>query len=297
MPSPDNIIRQFSGSAGHLTVQTWEQSNDTRKIIVFAHGGGQTRHSWRRTANRLHTEGWAVATYDARGHGDSAWSSSCDYGLEHQADDVIAVVEQLNEALDKKFQIRANTPRRPVLVGASMGGAASLIGQSRCPELASALVLVDVVPRVEHKGLQRVRDFLSDTADGFNDIHEVAQAVTAYNHHRIAKPRPEGLRKNVRERNGRLHWHWDPEFISSGQVDQTRLAHQLEEAALGITVPTLLIRGANSDIVSPDGAAQLQELIPHAQVSTIADVGHMVAGDDNDQFTSQLNDFLDQQLF
>src|SRR5207245_1478083 len=76
----------------------------------------------------------------------------------------------------------------------------------------------------------------------------------------------EGLKRNVRlKEDGRWHWHWDPAFLLQREGDQEtrRMGYdRLTAAARSVRVPTLLVRGAQSDIVSPEGAAELQSLIP-----------------------------------
>ena len=105
----------------------------------------------------------------------------------------------------------------PVLIGASLGGLSSLVAIGEAPPgpaVAAGLVLVDVAPRLEEKGIERIAEFMLGNLDGFADLEEVADAVAAYNPHR---PRPKdlsGLRKNVRLRDdGRWYWHWDPSFL------------------------------------------------------------------------------------
>jgi pimeloyl-ACP methyl ester carboxylesterase len=100
--------------------------------VVLLHGGGQTRYSWRATARELADGGWYALALDLRGHGQSSWSPDGRYDLDRFADDVVAIVEYLG--------------RPPVLVGASLGGNASLAALGHHPELALALVLVDVSP-------------------------------------------------------------------------------------------------------------------------------------------------------
>lgn len=292
--SPNSRLLHLTGGAGQLAVELWDHPDDHDTIIVFSHGGGQTRHSWQRTAERLYSDGWTVATFDARGHGDSGWSESGSYNFTDIADDLAGVINQLNQVLSPA-QDQSPTPRKTTLIGASMGGAASLIAQARNPHLATALVLVDVTPRVELKGLERIHQFVTAAPGGFDNLEQVAAAVTAYNPTRPTPPRIEGLRKNLRTRDGRLHWHWDPKVFSGGKegVDIDP-AQQLEQAAAAITTPTLLIRGSRSDIVTDEGVNTLRRLIPHAQVSTVLGAGHMVVGDDNDQFTTELGEFLRQ---
>jgi pimeloyl-ACP methyl ester carboxylesterase len=190
-----------------------------------------------------------------------------------------------------------------VLVGASLGGIASIlaIGRSEAP-VARGLVLVDVAPKIEQSGALRIGAFMSEHMEsGFGSLEEVADAVAAYNPHR---PRPtdlSGLKKNVRQRaDGRWVWHWDPRFMSGkpGSQDETRvsLVHEenLSAAARNITVPTLLVRGRVSDLLSEEGARDLLTLVPHAEFVDVEGAGHMVAGDKNDLFNDAIVGFLDR---
>ncbi|MBW3668780.1 MAG: alpha/beta hydrolase, partial [Actinobacteria bacterium] len=132
--------------------------------------------------------------------------------------------------------------------------------------------------------------------EGFATPDEVADAVAADTPHR---PRPtdlSGLRKNVRRgEDGRWHWHWDPRFLTGGRTDEPRSYRneaRLDDAARSITLPTLLVRGRSSDVLSADGARHLQGLVPHAEVVDVAGAGHMVAGDRNDAFNDAVVSFL-----
>jgi pimeloyl-ACP methyl ester carboxylesterase len=148
---------------------------------------------------------------------------------------------------------------------------------------------------MEPEGVDRIKAFMNSAPDGFATLDEAADAVAAYLHHR---PRPadlSGLRKNLRQRpDGRWAWHWDPRFMTQGERhnefdDLDRLA----AAARAVSVPTLLVRGGISDVVSMDGARELQALVPHAQLVDVAGAGHMVAGDRNDRFSEAVLTFLD----
>jgi pimeloyl-ACP methyl ester carboxylesterase len=258
--------------------------------VVLWHGGGQTRHAWRNTLDDIAARGWRVYSVDLRGHGESDWDDEGDYSFDAFAADVRAVVDDL--------------PRPPVLIGASLGGIASLaaIGEADDPaRVARALVLVDVAPRIEQDGVRRIGDFMTGNLDGFDSLDEVADAIAAYNPHR---PRPtdlSGLKKNLRQRDdGKWVWHWDPRFVSGrfGSTDETRTSmvqpDRLERAARTLTLPVLLVRGRMSDLLSEEGVRQLQALVPHAEVADVAGAGHMVAGDRNDLFTASVLEFLDR---
>ncbi|MCW0212656.1 MAG: alpha/beta hydrolase [Pseudonocardia sp.] len=275
----------FDGAAGKIVGDRWEATSARRGTALLLHGGGQTRHSWFRTAAALAEHGWTSIALDARGHGDSDWAPDGDYGTDGLVDDLAAVVAELGE------------PEPPLLIGASMGGMTSLMGQGERGDLARALVLVDIVPKVEPDGVRRIMDFMGANPDGFASLDEVADAVRAYNPHRRRPPNPEGLRKNVRLReNGRWYWHWDPAFLRIDSEPRRSTSYErARNAAAAVRVPTLLVRGAQSDIVSDEGVTELLELIPGARHVDVSATGHMVAGDDNDVFTRTVLDFLASQ--
>jgi len=257
--------------------------------VVLLHGGGQTRHSWGTTLETIGTRGWRGYSVDLRGHGDSEWAADGDYTLDALSGDVLAIT--------RTFDVP------PALVGASLGGIASLaaIGEHPGQDVARALVLVDVAPRIEEAGRDRIGAFMIERMEeGFASLDEVADAIQRYNPHR---PRPKnlaGLEKNLRRRDGRWYWHWDPVFISGklGGKDETRSSlvdpDRLQAAARALTVPTLLVRGRVSDLLSEEGAQELLQLVPHARLVDVAGAGHMVAGDRNDLFNDAVVSFLDE---
>jgi pimeloyl-ACP methyl ester carboxylesterase len=258
---------------------------DGRPVLLF-HGGGQTRHAWGGTAAQLGDAGWRVLNVDLRGHGDSDWAEDGDYTLDAFTADVRAAA------------LAQRAP--PAIVGASMGGLSALLAIAEAPEpsrVASALVLVDVAPKLELAGISRIAEFMLGSVDGFASLDEVADAIAAYNPHR---PRPtdlSGLRKNVRQRpDGRWYWHWDPRFISGGNpADEPRSfadSDRLDDAARALRLPTMLVRGRLSDVVSEEGARHLLDLVPHARYVDVGDAGHMVAGDRNDAFNDAVAEFL-----
>lgn len=175
-----------------------------------------------------------------------------------------------------------------------MGGNTALVAQGEDSQLGSALVLVDIAPRIEPVGVRQITEFMSAHPEGFATLEEVSEAVQAYNPHRRRPSSLEGLKKNVRlGSDRRWHWHWDPAFLRRGD-EPTRVARyeRLAGAARGVDVPTLVVRGKNSAVLSEDGVAELLGLIPHA-IATEAAAGHMVAGDDNAIFIRQVTSFLD----
>lgn len=278
-----------TGGAGTLVGDVWEPPRDDarraepRDELLMLHGGAQTRHSWSRAARRLAGEGYRVTCMDARGHGDSDWAADGDYEIHRMSEDLERIVAELYPG------------RKPVLVGASLGGLTGMLALGTGKDVARALVLVDVTPRLESAGVERIGEFMRSGLDGFASLDEVADAVAAYQPHRTRTRNPEGLRKNVRQKaDGRWYWHWDPRFVSNASAENAELGNRFfTELVPHITVPTLLIRGGRSDIVSDETTRHLRELLPHAHTHEVPDAGHMVAGDDNAVFLDQLEWFLE----
>ena len=246
--------------------------------VVLGHGGGQTRHSWDKCEVQLAAAGYFAINYDLRGHGDSDWSPDGDYGIETRAHDLIAVAGQGS---------------RPVaLVGASLGGITALVAASLGFEVA-ALVLVDIVPKMSPVGVAKIRSFMMAHGDGFASHAEAADAISAYYPDR---PRPKdlsGLSKNLRlGEDGRYRWHWDQRMMTDTRADPRHLLELLDRADWTDRVPTLLVRGMKSDIVTEDGVADLRRRIPALEIADIRGAGHMVAGDKNDEFNAAVIAFL-----
>jgi pimeloyl-ACP methyl ester carboxylesterase len=278
------LVRRIPGAGVELAAE--EYPVDVPKgTALLLHGGGQTRHSWKGAALTLARSGWRTFTLDTRGHGDSGWAPDGDYSMDVMMADLVAVAAWVGEG----------DQRPPVLIGASMGGLTSLLAVGEGLVDARALVLVDVAPRVEGDGAARVSGFMRRHVDGFATLEDVAVAVSEYNPQRRRPRSPDGLRKNVRlAEDGRWYWHWDPALVRRDpdrprrQPDPVRL----REAARGIDVPTLVVRGAQSDVLSEEGVRELLSLVPGSRAVDVAGTGHMVAGDDNDAFIDQVGRFL-----
>lgn len=249
-------------------------------LVVLLHGGGQTRHAWRATARNLGAAGYHAVAPDLRGHGDSDWAPDADYAQESFARDLRALVQALGQP-------------RPILVGASLGAASALMAVGDGLVDAGALVMVDFVPSTAPEGFERTKSFMASNLDGFASLEEVADAITAF---RGGGERPadlSGLAKVVRlGPDGRYHWHWDRRQLDCRIREYPTRHLRLGECARRVRVPTLLLRGAHSDVVTEAGARELLQMCPQAELIDIAGVGHMIAGDRNDSFGRAAGPFL-----
>ena len=254
--------------------------------VVFLHGGGQTRRSWGRAAAAVAERGWQAVTVDLRGHGESDWSKDGDYRVTSFAGDVIEVLRHL--------------PPRPVLVGASLGGfTAMIIAGELSPAMVRAVVLVDIVPNMDPSGASRIHSFMNDRMmSGFDSLDEVADMIQEYNPHRGRPTDLDGLRTNLRRRDGRWYWHWDPKFIDGTsarppiEVTEVDRMHAAVEAILETGVPMLLVRGQMSDLVTKERADEFIARFPAIDFVDVGGAGHMVAGDRNDHFAGAVVEFL-----
>jgi pimeloyl-ACP methyl ester carboxylesterase len=288
------MSRFFEGAAGNRLAGN-EIGHGSRAALLL-HGGGQTRHAWAKTAHRLADRGWRVAAIDQRGHGDSEWIADGAYAFPDYAADAAAVARQ----------IAAEHGARPVAVGASLGGIASLLALGRAEEEGAeppfaGLILVDVVPKMDPRGVAHVQGFMrARVREGFGSVEEAAEAVAAYLPHR---PRPrslDGLKKNLRlHPDGRWRWHWDPRFLEGPRpvgTDREKVQAALERAARPLQVPTLLVRGGASELVSEAAAREFLGAAPGAEYADVAEARHMVAGDRNDAFTDAILAFLERRF-
>ena len=251
--------------------------------VIMLHGVGQTRHSWGKAAARLATSGYRVTSFDLRGHGESDWSPDSVYGFERFIGDLAAV--------------QAVQSRPAFLVGASMGGLTSLLGVGEGVIAAAGLVLVDIAPRMEEAGASHITSFMRGNADGFASVEEAADAVAAYRPDRPRPRDPSGLMKNLRlAEDGRYYWHWDPAIMQHKRTPEgwQLMLERFRKAAATLTIPTALVRGGLSNVVSAEGAEEFGALVPHAEIVTIDKADHMVAGDRNDRFADAVIAFLDR---
>lgn len=272
---------RFTGSQGvELAADLTGRWGDP--LVVLLHGGGQTRFSWGGTAAALAEDGFLAVAVDARGHGESDWAPDGDYSIERYADDLRRVAGQLG---------------RPVaLAGASLGGLTSILAAGEEPAITcTALVLVDVTPRMNETGKAAIAAFMLAHPEGFASVEEAADAVSTYLPHR---PRPadvSGLRKNLRHGDdGRYYWHWDPRMLQRhpGSGPGGAQPERFEKALASMQLPVLLVRGGSSEVVGEEDVAAFRSVAPHAEYIDVPDAAHMVAGDRNDVFTGAVVDFL-----
>ncbi len=278
-PEPMHRLQAHGG----VTIAADSWGDPSGPLVLLQHGGGQTRHAWKGAGESLGAAGYHAVAFDARGHGDSDWAPDGVYGMDVMVEDLKCVIAVFGD-------------KRPVLVGASMGGGTSLVAAGEDHVDATALVLVDIAPRVEPEGVDKIQTFMSLKPEGFSSLEEVAEAIGSYQPHRTAPKNLDGLAKNVRlTPDGKYRWHWDPQFRAMRRDIPKRQA-RLEACSRNLKLPTLLVRGGLSDVLSEEGAQSFLTLCAHSEYVNVTGAGHMVAGDRNDVFASSVIEFLSRTV-
>ncbi len=278
----DDIRRRQIWTDDGVRLSLRYYGDDRAPCILMAHGFGQTQYAWEDTGRRLAAAGWQAVSYDARGHGESDRSPNNEYDFEQFVEDFRRVCDSL--------------PNLPVVIGASMGGLIALLAHSEKPKVElRSLVLVDIAPRWDERGVTAMLAFMRQHPEGFATLEEASEAVRGFLPHRRRSGKSTNLDRNLRQgANGRWHWHWDPAMLALVEKS-SNLQTRLQSASRRLKLPTLLVSGGMSELIGAEHAEEFLKLAPHAEHVDVPDAAHMVAGDANDHFLSAIAPFLKRQ--
>lgn len=277
-PVTDELI-ELRGLRFHY--RDWPAQRAGAPDLVLLHGFSGHARSWDAFAAAM-TDRYRVLALDQRGHGESAWAPADRYGVEEMVDDLAAFVSALG--------LRGFS-----LLGLSMGGNVAIHYAGRRPPELAALVIVDIAPEIERDGLSRIQTGVQakDVFESREEAFAAARAATSlppeeHHRHRV-------MTNLMRTEDGRFTFRYD-RALRSGFGERRRDVAEVQaagwRACADIAVPTLVIRGAISDILSPRVAQKMLETIPHARLATVAGSGHSVPLDRPDGFLEAARDFL-----
>jgi len=248
--------------------------------IVLLHGGHQSAHSWDLVSLCL-AQQFRVLALDQRGHGDSEWARDVSYSNHMMA-------------LDAAAFIAAMGLRRPIVMGHSMGGRNALLLTKQDPAALRGLVIVDVGPEVSEKGRAAIGGFVHANQE-FDDLDHFVRNVRSYDPYRSLAHIERTVKYNMLQRA-------DGKFVSKcdstpRRLGMVRAAGPLDnitlEDARTFDLPVLLVRGANSTILTAEAAERFRDALPRGTLTTVPDCGHNVHGQNTKGFLASIGPFLE----
>jgi pimeloyl-ACP methyl ester carboxylesterase len=271
------VVRIPAGDG--LTLVAGEFGRGGDPVVLLAHGGGQCRHVWTETAERLAAARYHVYALDSRGHGDSERPATPRYEMEDLARDFEAVA---------RWSL-AREGRPPHYVGASFSGLAGLVAAGRInQDVFASLTLVDVTPTYDESVVLKSRAFFIRTAkEGFSTEAEAARALG------LKSGNPNVGKMMRQEADGRWYWRWDPAFAECIHFNQPT-QNLCQAAAAAVSLPIHLIRAGRSEFVTDDTTAAFLALTPHLQVTVLPDHRHVVSGDPDGVYANAMLSFLER---
>ncbi|MCA9849568.1 MAG: alpha/beta hydrolase, partial [Dehalococcoidia bacterium] len=255
----------------------------SRHALLMLHGYASTSEMWTDVATDLARE-FRVIALDMRGYGQSDRAEDMDYTRATQLEDLEAFVDAVG--------LRSLT-----LVGHSMGGALAICYAAEHPEVVTALVVVEAAPEVLRSGIEGVRRLLL-TGDGFDSVDAAVEAFRAYQPYASTEQLERRVHSVLKmNEDGRLVWDFDEAFrdpqIRPPEPDpgQRRLS-DLWDSADRVQCPTMIIRGQDTDMLTPEAIQRLHRRIAGSRVSLIEDAGHHVPTDQPASLALNIREFL-----
>ena len=266
---------------GRMRLHYLDWGTRGRPPVLFLHGGGLNAHTWDLVCASLRDERHCLAL-DQRGHGESEWSPTMDYATESHAADLDAFVARLGLS-------------RFVLVGMSLGGVNALAWAARHSRRLDGLVIVDVGPEIRTDGVRKIQAFTSE-ATPLASVDEFIERAMSFNPRRNRELLRRSLLHNLREMpDGRWMWKYDQRH--RGKVDPGAYARRREllwAAVDAVECPTLVVRGAESDVFHDEDAEAMVARLRRGRWVRVPGAGHTVQGDNPAGLLRELRPFLDE---
>ncbi|MBQ5949526.1 alpha/beta hydrolase [Massilia sp. ST3] len=240
-----------------------------RLPVICIHGLTRNSSDFDELAPLIAAQGRRVIAVDVRGRGHSARDPNpANYSPMVYAGDVIKLMNDLGIA-------------RAVFIGTSMGGLITMTLAARRLDLIAGAVINDIGPVMSARGLDRIAGYAgksgavaswSEAAGHVRDINLCAFPANSEDEwdkwaRRAFEQRDDGL----------LSPRYDPNIahaLQTGKLPPTSLAARMAFRRLARRRPTLLVRGALSDLVEPEQAAWMRKAAPELQYVEVPNVGH-----------------------
>ncbi len=267
--------------ARHRRFHFLEWGDPEDHTILLLHGGNQSAHSWDLVSLHL-ADRFHVLALDQRGHGDSEWARDADYSSTAMAADAAAFLDALGVG-------------QVTIVGHSMGGMNTMRLMLDQPERADRVILVDIGPEMSEDGAKTIRNFVTEHRE-FDDLDHFVDAVQRYDPYRSREHIKRTVKYNLlRRADGKYVSKRDHgPRLSTTQEHRTRHDRFRLDDAPRMTMPTLVVRGADSNILTAEAAERFVDALPDGELVTVANAGHNVHGQNTPGFIDAVTDFLEQ---
>ena len=256
-----------------LRLHYLEWGDESAPPIVLCHGGHQSAHSWDMVSLVL-AQKFHVYALDQRGHGDSEHPRDAVMGSQAMSDDLVAFIHALGI-------------QKPMLFGHSMGGMVVMYTLVQHPEVASQAVIVDIGPEVESAGSATIREFVRNNVE-FDSVDKFIENVHRYDPFRSVEHIKRSMKYNLLQRA-------DGKYVSKVimQPDNVRTAARPSiDDVKKITVPVLITRGGDSNILSQEAAERFQAALPDGRLVTVPNCGHNVHSQNTQGFLDAVLPFV-----
>ena len=265
--------------ANGLNLHYLDWGNEGQPPMVLLHGLRGHAHSWDDVAAAF-CANYHVLALDQRGRGDSDPAPEGDYSTQAFVDDLAAFVEALNLP---PF----------VLMGHSMGGRNSMAFTARYPESVTRLIIVDIGPTGDPRGAERIQreiHAVPEVFDSFDDVVAYMSEQNRYTSDAVLRRRLRYATTSLPD--GKVGWRYDRAIREQSRHGTGAPAVDLWPELPKITCPKLIVRGLETDLLSPEVAQQMLDTLPHAQLAEVERAAHMVFEENPDGFIEAVRPYL-----
>ncbi len=271
--------RERTVTVNGLRIHFLEWGAAGKQPVILLHGLRGHAHCWDDFSEAM-GEDHHVFALDQRGRGESDWAKDGDYSTEAFVSDLAAFCEELK-------------PAPFILVGHSMGGRNSMAFTAKYPERVRRLIIVDVGPTLDPRGRARMKEEMDAAPEEFESFEAVVKDETRLNRYASDSVLRRRMKYSTEELpNGKFKWKYDLAVRDQMRKGTGAAPLDLWPEVPKITCPTLLVRGADTDVLGEETARQMLERIPKAELVTIASAGHMVFEDNPDAFNTAVRGWL-----
>ena len=266
-------------AANGINIHYLEWANPGAPPIVLLHGLRGHAHVWEDVAEALCND-YHVYAMDQRGRGDTDHAPGGDYSGDAFVADLAGFVDAIGLG---KF----------ILVGHSMGGRNSMAFAWQYPERLERLCIVDIGPKIEPAGGNRITEELRNLPpqfDNFEDALAHVQSGNRFASEAVMRRRLSG--QTYQTSDGKIGWKFDPQIREQRINGTAAPAVDLWPALNVITCPTLLVRGTETDLLTEETAQRMVNTLAQGALAEVERAGHMVFEDNPADFITAMKQWL-----